>query len=319
MARAVGANFKLAAKAEAAYGTAATGNFDQFPAFAFDLAAKQALETDNLLSAGATRDQGDPYLDTLTVDGSARVPVDLHHFGKWLAGMMGDPTTTGSSPNYVHVWKSGAAVLPSWTIERQHPEVPSFHLFTGVMVDGFELNLAPSGSADATIRLLGRDETRAGATAAGTLVVTAVTRFQKPQGSISRNGSALGNITGGSCRFSNGLDQVRTIRSDLKLEGVDLGIGSAGGQLTARFATTTLIDDAISNTPIALAYGYTIDTNRSIEFAFPRVFLSRPGISVQGPQGIELPVDWRAAYDTTEACMMKVTLKNQTASYSAWG
>lgn len=319
MARAVGANFKLAAKAEGTYGTAATGNFDQFPAFTFELSAQQPLQTDNLLSAGATRDQGAPYLDTLTVDGSARVPLDLFHFGKWCAAMFGDPTTTGSSPNYTHVFRSGATALTSWTVETQFPDVPSFSLFTGVMVDGFEVDLAPSGTADATIRLVGRDETRAGTTAAGTLVTTGITRFQRPQGSISRNGTALANITGGTARYSNSLDPVRTIRSDLKLEGVDLGIATAGGQLTARFADATLIDQAIAATSCELVYAYTIDANRSLSFRFPEVYLSRPGLPVSGPQGIELRIDWQAAFNAAAACMLEVTLRNQTASYAAWG
>jgi len=319
MARAVGANFRLAAKQQADETTTATGNFDRFSCFTFELAASQPLQTDNLLSAGASRDQGAPFLDTLTVEGSCRVPLDLAIFGRWLAGMFGDPTTTGSAPNYIHVFRSGATALSSWSIEAQYPDVPSFSMFSGVRVDGFEIDLSPSGSADATVRLLGRNEVRAGTTAAGTLVTTPIVRFQRQQGGISRNGVALANVTGGTCRFSNSLEAVRTIRSDLALEGVDLGIATAGGQLTVRFADATLIDQAIANTAAELAYSYTIDANRSLTFRFPEVYLSRPGIAVTGPTGIELTVDWQAAFNVTATCMLEVTLRNQTASYAAWG
>ena len=315
MARAVGANLKLLFKEESAYGTNPGGtDFLQIPCFTFELGAQQALNTDFMLSAGLARDSGDPYLDTLTVEGNTRVPLDLVNTGHWLNLLMNAPTTTGST-DYTHVFKSGGTSLPSWTMEKGFPDVPSFGLLTGVMANTFEMTVDPTGPAEWTLGLLGRDETNSGTSVDASPTLATITRFQKPTATISREGTPLGNITAGTIRYSNGLEAVRTIRSDNKLEGVDLSIGTGGGSITSRFASTTLIDDAIANADLEIAYKLTISATKSIEFIYHRCFLSRPRIGIQGPGGIELQSEFQAAYDATAGCMLTVTLKNQTATY----
>jgi hypothetical protein len=53
-----------------------------------------------------------------------------------------------------------------------------------------------------------------------------------------------------------------------------------------------------------------------VEFHYPRVFLEPTGAAVEGPGGISRNYNFIAADDSSDASLLKVTLKNQTASYS---
>ncbi|MFK4047657.1 phage tail tube protein [Roseomonas mucosa] len=309
-----GSSFKLLVKQETTENVQATGNFVQLPCYTFDLAGSQDLQTDQILSAGFGRDAADPFLDVLNVQGGGRVPVDLVSTGYWLKFLLGSPVDTGTT-DVTHVFKSGSTALPTFTAEKAFPDAGLFEDFTGVRANTLTMDLAPSGAADMTIGLMGVSAAVAGATIGGTPTIPALTRFLKAQGGITLDGAALGRVTGGNLNFSNNMTPVRTIRSDNRLEGIDFGQATAGGQLTLRLADTTLINKAVSNTPVALAYSYVISATKSLLFEFPRTFLSRPGIPVNGPSGVELPASWQAAYDPTAGCLMRVTLKNQIATY----
>ncbi|MCK8787640.1 phage tail tube protein [Roseomonas sp. NAR14] len=310
-----GSNFRLLAKQEASEGVLATGNFSQLPAYTFELSGAQELQSDQILSANAGRDASDPFLDVLTVQGNARVPVDLVNFGTWLKLLLASPVTTGTT-DMTHVFSSGATGLPTDSFEKAFPDVAQFFQYTGVRANTLQLDFSPSGAADATFGLLGTGETKTTTTAAGTPTLAAgFTRFLKKQGAIKMNGTTLGRVTAGTLNFSNNMEPVRTIRSDDRLEGVDFGQATAEGNLTVRFSDGTLIDQAVSNTPASLEYSYTISGTKSLTFLFPRVFLSRPGIPVNGPGGIDLAMTWRASNNGSSGTLMQVTLKNAVAGY----
>ena len=65
------------------------------------------------------------------------------------AAMVSGPTLTGGGDS--HVFASGSDVLPSYTIEVGHPQVPAYFRHTGVVFDSIALEFARSGAAAATI------------------------------------------------------------------------------------------------------------------------------------------------------------------------
>lgn len=311
-----GSNFKLYHKQETSEAVLPTGNWNQLPAFAFMLNDEQEMPQDFLLSAAPNRDASDPFQNLLRVAGDARVPVESVHFGRWLKMLLGAPTTTGSTPNYTHVFKSGSAALPSNAFEKAFPDVVRFHDFLGVYNNTMAISIDPEGAAEATFGLIGlAAPARSGTTSAGTPVVTPFTRFYKPQGAVKRDGVALGKLTGGSFTFSNNMEAVAAVRDDLRMEGVDFGQSTVEGQISVRYADDTLHADAIANTPKSLEYTLTINPNLSLSFLFPRAFLQRAGVPVEGPTGLTAQHTFRASYDATAQCLMQVTLKNQTATY----
>jgi hypothetical protein len=129
----------------------------------------------------------------------------------------------------------------------------------------------------------------------------------------SRNGAALAQVIGARLTYANGMEMVRTIRADRKVEGVDPGIARATGQITARFADTTLLTQAQTNAPAEFAFSYAIDANRSLAFTLHEVYLALAKTPVEGPGGVEAAFEFRAAYNATATRMMTVVLKNQQA------
>ena len=89
------------------------------------------------------------------MQGQAVVPVDLELIGAWLTLLLGPPASSGSEPDFVHVFVSGASPLPSNSIELAYPDVPNFDVISGVRADTCEIDFSPSGAATATFGLIG--------------------------------------------------------------------------------------------------------------------------------------------------------------------
>ena len=313
MPRAIGANCRLLMIPEATYGTAPAGDWLRLPFLSCDLGAEQPLLDADVIGVGSSRDPAAPFLDTVTVQGQAVVPVDLVNIGHWLRLLLGPPTTTGTSPNFIHSFGSGASALPSNSIEIGYPDVPNYDLCTGVRADTLEIDFSPTGPATATFGLMGQGSTRGASSSGGTPNSAAYTAFNKAQGAINRNGAALAQVTGARLTYANGMEMVRTIRADRKVEGVDPGIARATGQITARFADTTLLTQAQNNAPAEFAFSYTIDANRSLTFTLHEVYLALAKTPVEGPGGVEASFEFRAAFNATATRMMTAVLKNQQA------
>lgn len=314
MPRAIGANGRIHMIKEATYGTAPGGNWLRMPFMSIDLGAEQPLIQSDVLAAGNNRDSAAPFQDTVTVQGNAVVPIDVINIGHWLRMLFGAPTTTGTNPNFIHTFVSGAATLPSQAIEIAHPDVPSFEVAVGARAGSLDIDFSPTGPAQATIGLMAQGSSRATTTAAGTPTSAAYTRFSKHQGSISRGGSALAQVTGARLNFNNNMEMVRTIRADRKLEGIDPGVSLITGQVTTRFENTTLLTQADTGASAEFAFAYSIDANTSLTFTVHEVYLALAKTPITGPAGVEATFDFRAAFNATATRAMTVVLRNSQAA-----
>jgi hypothetical protein len=200
--------------------------------------------------------------------------------------------------------------------ELAFPDITRFERALGVRAGSLELGIGPDGASVATIALMCLSEVPpAGASAAGTPIVTPFTRFSAVQGSISRGGAALGGVTGGTIRMNGGLSPTPTVGAGTGIGGIDLGEVVGGGALTVRFANHALETEARAQTPAAVTYTLAIDANTSVEFHYPRAFLRPTSQIVDGPGGITRSYDFIAADDGADQSLLRVTLKNQVATY----
>lgn len=304
----------MAAAFESTYGTApASGSYWKMPFARSDLGSEQPLLASELLGYG--RDPLAPVKDAITTEGDLVVPIDARFLGVWLKALFGAPTTTGASAPYSHEFTSGSWNLPSMAIEIGMPDVPFFAMNTGCKANSINWTMQRSGLVTATVNIVAQGEAKATSSAAGALNTMALTRFGSFNGAISREGSQLGNIVSGQITYSNNLDPVETIRSDGMIDGADPSVAALTGDITVRFADTTLYDQAVAGDPCELTFAYTIDANTSFELVAHSVYLPKPKLPLEGPGGVQATFAWQAALDSVAGQMATATLVNDVADY----
>jgi len=279
------------------------------------LGAKQPLIDSELLGFG--RDPIAPIKDALTVDGDIETPIDVDSWGHWLKGAFGAPVTTGTGP-YTHTFATGASTLPSFTVEKQMPDASVFLLYTGCQVNKFQWTMQRSGNVTATVGIIGKDETKNATTQAGALSEPTLTRFGSFNGCIKRDGSNMANVVSTDITYSNNLEPVETIvcGDNGVIEGTEVGVASLTGSMTLRFADQGILDAAISGTSVSLVFEYTRTTGEEFRITAHEVYLPRPRMQIDGPQGIQATFDWQAAINTAAGQMATIELINNVASYA---
>lgn len=297
---------------ETTYGLSPASGYRKLPFVSHTLGEEQPLIEDDQLGFG--REGLDPSYDVITNDGDIVVPVDQAAIGFWLRAMFGAPATSGTGP-YTHVYQSGAASLPSLSLEIGSPDVPSFSTHYGAVANQMRIALARSGMLNATIGLMCQGESAEGASsAAGTPSALTGPRFAQATGSIKRGGVALGSVVSAELAISNGLDKIEVIREDGRIDGVLPGVLAVTLTLRTRFNSLALFNDATNKTPIALEVGWQAGAT-SLKFALPRVFLPRPKKPIEGPRGIM--ADFTAQASGAGGHKVTATLVNTTATYGA--
>ncbi|UXU75548.1 MULTISPECIES: phage tail tube protein [unclassified Paracoccus (in: a-proteobacteria)] len=314
MARAQGARALMALAFETTYGTPPASGFIRMPFASTSLGAEQPLLNSELLGYG--RDPLAPIKDAVTADGDVVVPLDAAAFGFWLKGAFGAPTTTGTAPGpFTHEFQSGSWTLPSMSIETGMPEVPRYAMYSGCVLDQLSWQMQRSGLLTATVRLVAQGEAIATTTAAGTPAALDLIRFGHFNGTVKRNGTALGNVVSAEISYSNNLDRIETIRNDGKIEGADPSMAALTGRIEVRFADQTLVTQAINGEACELEFAYSLSSGESFTFTVHAVYLPRPRIEISGPQGVQATFDWQAAKASSPARMCTATLVNNIAAY----
>ncbi|KTT70166.1 phage tail tube protein [Sphingomonas sanguinis] len=313
MGRPLGINLVMNAVAETSYGLTPATNFFKLPLVSHSMGEEQGLIEDDQLGFG--REGLDPVYDVVTNDGDIVIPVDLRAIGFWLRQTFGPPTTTGPvNGKYTHVFTSGAASLPSTSIEMGNPDEPSWSTNYGAVVNSLKISLSRSGMLNATLSLIAQGETDpVAASIAGVTTQLRGPRFAQAVGNITVEGATAADIVSADLSFSNNLDKVEVIRSDGRIAGVDPGKAMTSGSLTARGPRGTLFTKARAKLPASVSFGWTQDGG-SLVFSLPRVFLPKPKRPVAGPKGIQATFNYQAS--GASGAQLTTTLVNDVASYA---
>lgn len=314
MARARGANALLNTVFETTVGTIPGSGWFTAPFVSSTIGEERNLIASDLLGLG--REPLDPSLDVANNVGDLVVPVDIRNFGRWLKLFFGNPVTSASGDDYSHVFTSGAVNLPSMSMEFGHPEIPTYAKHYGAKGNTLRIQMQRSGLLNATLGLIAIGESDPAATsAAGTPTSLVTQRFPQGSGSIKRDGTQLGGVVAAEFTYSNGLDPVETIKADGRIEDSDAGAATLTGQITVRFADTSLLTAAVSNTPIELDLDWAFAADRTLNFNVPRVFLPRAKRTIEGPGGIQATFNFQASVTQVSDALVVATLLNDVASY----
>jgi len=317
--RARGSNARVVAAFEDTPGAvpANTASWFNVPLVSHSLGEERPLIESDLLGMG--REMQDPTPDVATNDGDIVVPVDVRNFGRWLRLFFGDPTVSGASGTFTHVFKSGAVTLPSMSIEVGAPEVPAFSVNRGARGNQLRISLARSGLLNATCSLICIGETvPVAATVGGANPASlATTRFPQAVGFVRKDGQVLGSVVGADFSFSNNLEKVETIQPDGRIEDSDPGMAQMSGSVNVRFKDRVLLDAATAQppTPMELAFGWQFGAF-SLVFLVGRVFMPQAKKPVTGPNGIMQSFNWQSSKAASGNSVV-VTLINDVPSYVA--
>jgi hypothetical protein len=211
-------------------------------------------------------------------------------------GTVSAPTLTNGA--VAQTYASGSFVLPTLALELQMPEVPRFSMYTGCAVDEITWEMKRKGLLTANVKLIGQKESPATASAAGVLTALNQVRFGNFNGAVQRNGVALANILSAKLTYKNNLEPIDAIRNDGNIEGVDPSMAMLSGSFVARFDSNLLFDQAIAATPCSLTFVLQNGPGNALTLTAHEVYLPRPRVSIDGPQGIQATFDWVAAKAT---------------------
>jgi hypothetical protein len=312
MARDFGYNFAMPIAFESAYGTAESSGFVSVPVNNFGIKESRDLNDDPRLGQG--RDPVDPYQGRRAVDGPVTVPVDVANFGYWMRQLFGAPDTSGSS-TYTHVFTSGAASLPSICAEAQYSSAAVYNMFTGLKAKSLQMSFSDDGPANAVIDMVGQAETPAATTQAGTPSSETFEAFRQFHGNVQLDGSDLGNLMSATLNYDNGLIVDRLVGGNALIAEPAPGPATMSGDLNLRFTDKTLFDKARAKTSVELDFVLEISASKKLSMNVPVVYLEQTGIPVDGPGGLDVSFNWRAAYSSSDEFMLQSTLINAVSGY----
>jgi hypothetical protein len=137
-------------------------------------------------------------------------------------------------------------------------------MYSGCVLDTLSWQMQRSGLLTATASLVAQGESIAASPAAGTLAELALQRFGHFNGSITRNGTPLGNIVSAEITYANNLDRIETIRADGRIDGADPSIAALTGRIEVRFADQVLVNQAIDGDPCEMGFAYVLPSGESL-------------------------------------------------------
>ncbi|MCK7611966.1 phage tail tube protein [Roseibium sediminicola] len=304
---------------QADFSTPAPVDYISTPFYSENLGESEPLDTDPLLGTARTnnRDQTAPAPGLVTMGGDIVVPMDVNHLPYWLTMLFGAPVTTGAGP-YEHVFTSGGEVLPYRTIEIEKRAGSAFFQNIGMLASGFSFDSARAGGfRQATVNLVGRSQTKLGASAGGNpSAQLALSQIPASKGLMRIDSVDAAHFLGGSFNYQNNPAPDESLNATEYLSGYQLDDdATCSGSNRVRYVNDSYYDIMTAGDPVALELEFLLSANAKILFAMPAVTFERtPFAPISGPGGLEAEFNWQA-HQTAASAMLTVTVTNQIATY----
>lgn len=295
---------------------AGDGTFRLLPFYALSFAPTEEVTEDDAIIGDAFPGAAVAGLQNLT--GDIEVPLGLQSIGWHLRGLLGEPVTTGASPDFTHVFKMAAQPAPLlFTTGISHRGIGVHFRQAPIAYTGLRLSAKKDGvRGRARFDLLGSVEDKLGATLDATPVEYAGDKVPVGfQGGVYQSAAQVAGITG--FEFTAGLsmepDQEEMNELPTAASFLD-GRWSLTGSISARFRDTTWYDLAEAGTLANLEVRFTISATETLVLRGHNLRFERTGIPVPNGNILTSTFNFRASRPSTGDTPLTVTLKNQTAS-----
>lgn len=304
---------------ESSYGVAPTDDaaWARLPYYSQNLKPNRPLEADPILGKARhnDRDPDDPAPNLLTHGGDMVLPLDLGVLPILGYLTFGAPTTTGTGSNLVHTFGSGVAEIPTFSAELEVGSAKFRHHGCAITRLAFAAK-REAGYRRITATVLGQKMSLPVALERPSgLPDPSAEQIAAAIGVVKWNGTAIAQLMEASAQYDTGVTPAEYVNGTEEISGVELGNDAAyTGRLMMRFTNTDFYALALAGTPGALSIEYTLNTNRSLVLASPRVFLAQTGPEVSGPGGLEASFDFTAAQGSA-ADMLTMTVKTGAEAF----
>lgn len=194
-------------------------------------------------------------------------------------------------------------------------DVGFFQTFTGVRFTGLELNMTPAEFITGKVTMMGKGQSNAATQIAGAVItpplITPVLTGSSEVNAVLENGVATTEIISNlSMTIEN---NPRMIKGLGKMGPQDISLGSfdVTGNIELYFKNAVAYNRMANNTTFALSVKLQDATGDFYTFLLPKVNILS-GTLVAGGLDTDMMFsgEYRAVYDTTEACTLKVTRFN---------
>lgn len=277
-----------------------------------ELKASQTIITPTTITG--TRNPVEPSRGRVSVDGSIEIPVDSEALGYWLTAMFGQPVSTGAATPYTHVFKPSER-QPSLVLEKGFVDLKQYFKYSGCKVKSFKMTAGDDGELNATLDLLGANETIA-VTSYDT-AATAVTphKFSNYQGVVKENNVETAYIKTVDLEIDFGLDGDQYVLGSIGRGDIPEGLITVSGTIKAIFDNISVIQKGIEATETKLELVFT-NGAKKLSILLPEVQFERTSPTITGPAGATAEFKFNAYYkDSAEAAAVVVTLINDTDEY----
>ena len=251
-------------------------------------------------------------------------PVFADTIGYWLAGVLGDVTTTGSTAPYTHaialknsVGASGDAQPKALTITDYYSA--NTRQFPGCQVDDFELTFNADGMLEYTAKVTGYPSatTTAPAPSFSTVLPTQVWT-----GAVTVGGTSISNSTTGSVKLTRKVEPIFGIANTQAPYSVFVGALEVTGKITFVMENDTQLTNFLSNTQPALTFNWSTGTGATATQVSLTATKSAytTGVVVRDKDYVEVTVEFNSLGNTTDVgttagySPVKFTLQNAKPS-----
>lgn len=243
---------------------------------------------------------------------SSKSDLDMNCYpdaiGYLLKAILGQDTVTGTTPNYTHTFKIVNALAPSLTLS--HYNSIAEHQMAGSIIDEFQFKFDSEGMVSVGAKFVGQKSV---VVSKSTPTYSTTTPFMGWGATLSIGGSSNNNLVGGEITIKRDVRLLYTATNSQTASKYSSGRISIGCKLTFDVEDETeLAYLGGSDKSLLLTFNQNADT--SLAFSFNTCDVEKAVVDTS-QEFARVDMELTPIYNTTDAGLVTVTLKNQVANY----
>jgi hypothetical protein len=243
---------------------------------------------------------------------SSKTDIDMDCYpdalGYFLKAILGQDTVTGTNPNYTHTFKIVNALAPSLTLS--YFNALAEHNIPGSLVSELQIKFDTEGVVSLSIKCLGQ---KSAVVTTTTPTYSTTAPFMGWGSQVQIGGVSNTNVVGGEI----------TIKRDIKLlygaNNTQQPTKYSSGRIEIGVKLTFDVEDEtelamLGGTDKAVAVTLNQNANTSVAFQFNLCDVDKASIDTS-QEFARVDMQLTPIYNTTDAGLCTITLKNQVATY----